>query len=257
MFREPHTSTSPHSPAARHVAPPEMLVTVAEGRHLHHAPAICAEMESSARIRGTGIAKRSPEYVKEKILAGKAVIAVTPDDRWAGFCYIESWSHGRFVANSGLIVASEFRHRGLARMLKRKIFVLSRTRYPDAKLFGLTTGLPVMKINSELGYLPVTYSELTADEEFWSGCTSCVNHHILVSKERKNCLCTAMLFDPASARSRVNAIPCEDVDEATAPIPSSAPIRHVGTHAFLSRMRALSTFALRTILPPRTEREGL
>jgi hypothetical protein len=60
----------------------------------------------------------------------------------------------------------------------------------------LTTGLPVMKINSELGYEPVTYSELTQDEDFWAGCKSCVNYDILMSKERKNCLCTAMLYDP-------------------------------------------------------------
>ena len=54
-----------------------------------------------------------------------------------------------------------------------------------------------MKINSELGYEPVTYSELTDDEEFWKGCQSCVNFQILQSKERKNCLCTAMLYNPA------------------------------------------------------------
>jgi hypothetical protein len=54
-----------------------------------------------------------------------------------------------------------------------------------------------MKINSDLGYEPVTYSELTQDNAFWKGCTSCVNYQILMSKERKNCLCTAMLYDPA------------------------------------------------------------
>jgi hypothetical protein len=69
--------------------------------------------------------------------------------------------------------------------------------YPDAKVFGLTTGLAVMKINSELGYEPVTYSELTQDEAFWAGCKSCINYEILTQKQRKHCLCTAMLFDPA------------------------------------------------------------
>ena len=54
-----------------------------------------------------------------------------------------------------------------------------------------------MKINSGLGYKPVTYSELTDDESFWKGCESCVNFPILQSKNRSNCLCTAMLFDPA------------------------------------------------------------
>ncbi|HNC39497.1 MAG TPA: GNAT family N-acetyltransferase, partial [Chitinophagaceae bacterium] len=63
-------------------------------------------------------------------------------------------------------------------------------------IFGLTTGLAVMKINSDLGYEPVTYSELTQDEAFWAGCKSCVNYEILMSKDRKNCMCTAMLYDP-------------------------------------------------------------
>jgi hypothetical protein len=90
-----------------------------------------------------------------------------------------------------------FRKMGLAKAIKEKIFELSRKKYPEAKIFGLTTGLAVMKINSEIGYEPVTYSELTQDEDFWKGCRSCVNYDILTSKERKNCMCTAMLFDPA------------------------------------------------------------
>jgi hypothetical protein len=124
------------------------------------------------------------------------VIAFAPDGKWAGFCYIETWSHGQYVANSGLIVAPAYRKGGVAKAIKKKIFELSRQKYPDAKLFGLTTGLAVMKINSELGYEPVTYSELTQDEAFWAGCKSCVNYDILMSKERKNCMCTAMLYDP-------------------------------------------------------------
>lgn len=153
-------------------------------------------MESSAKARGTGIAKRSPEYVEQKIGEGKAVIAVTDQGEWVGFCYIEAWGHGKFVANSGLIVSPAYRGHGVAKAIKEKIFELSRQRYPDAKIFGLTTGLAVMKINSELGYEPVTYSELTDDEEFWKGCQSCVNFDILTAKGRKNCLCTAMLYDP-------------------------------------------------------------
>ena len=147
--------------------------------------------------RGTGIAQRSPEYVADKMLEGKAVIAMHKDGTWAGFCYIETWSHGDFVANSGLIVSPQFRKEGLAKAIKESIFKLSRTKYPNAKIFGLTTGLAVMKINSDLGYEPVTYSELTQDEDFWAGCKSCVNYDILMSKDRKNCMCTAMLFDPA------------------------------------------------------------
>ncbi|MDB5002933.1 MAG: acetyltransferase [Mucilaginibacter sp.] len=171
-------------------------IQVATAQHVDFAPVICDEMAESAKARGTGIAQRTPEYVANKMLEGKAVIALHKDGTWAGFCYIETWSHGDFVANSGLIVAPQYRKAGLAKAIKHKIFELSRTKYPEAKLFGLTTGLAVMKINSELGYEPVTYSELTQDEEFWKGCRSCVNYDILTMKERKNCMCTAMLFDP-------------------------------------------------------------
>lgn len=154
-------------------------------------------MENSAKARGTGIAQRSPAYLEKKMMEGKAVIATTAQGEWVGFCYIETWSHGSYVANSGLIVSPGFRKTGVAKSIKKQIFELSRSKYPEAKIFGLTTGLAVMKINSELGYEPVTYSELTQDEAFWAGCKSCVNYDILMSKERKNCMCTAMLFDPA------------------------------------------------------------
>ena len=153
-------------------------------------------MSASAKTRGTGIARRSVEYIQQKMEEGKAVIAVTTDDLWVGFCYIEAWSNAAYVANSGLIVSPVFRKTGIAKKIKKRIFDLSREKYPTAKIFGLTTGLAVMKINSDLGYEPVTYSELTDDENFWAGCKSCVNYDILMSKDRKNCLCTAMLYDP-------------------------------------------------------------
>lgn len=175
----------------------EIIVRVATYLDTHFAQRITDEMEKSAKARGTGIAKRSPEYVAAKMLDGKAVIAVTRLGQWVGFCYIEAWGHGKFVANSGLIVSPEFRKSGVAKTIKNKIFELSREMYPASKIFGLTTGLAVMKINSDLGYEPVTYSELTDDEEFWAGCKSCVNYDILMSKDRKNCMCTAMLYDPA------------------------------------------------------------
>lgn len=167
---------------------------------VQYAEQICTEMESSARVRGTGIAKRSPDYIIRKMLEGNAVVAVTPGGEWVGFCYIETWSHGAFVANSGLIVNPAFRGLGVAKRIKSGIFRLSRKRYPKARIFGLTTGLAVMKINSDLGYEPVTYSELTQDEAFWAGCKSCVNFDILTRKERKNCLCTAMMYDPAQEK---------------------------------------------------------
>ena len=177
-----------------------IIIRVANSNDAAYATIITDEMENSAKARGTGIAKRSPDYIEKKINEGKAVIAVTEDGTWVGFCYIEAWGHEQFVANSGLIVAPAFRKSGVAKQIKRRIFDLSKEKYPHAKIFGLTTGLAVMKINSELGYEPVTYSELTDDEEFWAGCKSCVNYDILMSKERKNCMCTAMLYDPADHR---------------------------------------------------------
>jgi len=174
-----------------------ILIRVASPKDSHYATTITDEMQSSAKARGTGIAKRSPDYIERKINEGKAVIAVTTTGEWVGFCYIEAWGHDQFVANSGLIVAPAYRKSGVAKKIKQRIFDLSKEKYPTSKIFGLTTGLAVMKINSDLGYEPVTYSELTDDEEFWAGCKSCVNYDILMSKERKNCMCTAMLYDPA------------------------------------------------------------
>ena len=181
----------------------EFIVQVALPEHRVFAEEIVTEMAESAKARGTGIAKRSPEYISNKMQEGKSVIAFHKDGSWAGFCYIETWSHGQFVANSGLVVSPKYRKAGLAKAIKNEIFGLSRKLYPKAKIFGLTTGLAVMKINSDLGYEPVTYSELTQDEEFWKGCQSCVNFEILKMKERKNCMCTAMLYDPAEKKHEV------------------------------------------------------
>ncbi len=173
----------------------DFKVLVAATEHLKYAEEISELIETSAKARGTGIAKRSPEYIATKMNEGKAVIALTNEGVLAGFCYIESWGE-KFAANSGLIVAEQFRKMGLAMMVKQKAFELSRKKFPNAKLFGLTTSLAVMKINSELGYRPVTFSELTDDEEFWKGCQSCVNYDILTRTNRKHCLCTGMLYDP-------------------------------------------------------------
>ncbi len=173
-----------------------------------YADTITQEMAESAKARGTGIAKRSPDYIQMKMDEGKAVIALTPDGTWVGFCYIEAWEDEKYVANSGLVVSPAFRKSGVATEIKRTVFALSRKRYPEAKIFGLTTGLAVMKINSDLGYEPVTYSELTSDDKFWSGCKSCVNYDILMGKERKNCMCTAMLYDPvekAAQQAKIDA----------------------------------------------------
>lgn len=174
----------------------QFKVQVAGEEHKHLAEDICKEMEESAKARGTGIAKRSPDYIRQKMQEGKAIVATDKNGKFAGFCYIETWGHNNYVANSGLIVVPDFRKYGLATKIKEKAFELSRKKYPNAKLFGLTTSSAVMKINSDLGYRPVTFSELTDDEQFWKGCSSCVNYEILKSKSFKNCLCTGMLYDP-------------------------------------------------------------
>lgn len=172
-----------------------IVVQIADEKFLEYVDTILKTIEDAAKIRGTGIARRSPEYIAEKMREGKAIIALS-EKEFAGFCYIESWGNKQFVANSGLIVVEKFRGGGLAKRIKRKAFELSRKLYPEAKIFGLTTGLAVMKINSELGYKPVTFSELTDDESFWKGCQSCVNYDILQRTNRKHCLCTGMLYDP-------------------------------------------------------------
>lgn len=175
----------------------ELIIRIADKNDQHFALSIINEMESSARIRGTGISKRTPEYVSEKMEKGNAVIAVTRNGEWVGFSYIEVWSGGGFVSNSGLIVSPAWRERGVAAAIKEKIFLLSRLKYPTAKIFSITTGMAIMKLNTRLGFEPVVYDAITHDEEFWSNCKSCVNYNILQSKQCKNCLCTAMLFDPA------------------------------------------------------------
>ena len=178
-----------------------IIVKVADSSHTVFAEQICALIEESAKQRGTGIAKRSPDYIIQKMNEGKAIIALTKTSQLIGFCYVETWGHGKFVANSGLIVNPEFRKGGIATKIKEKAFELSRQKYPDAKIFGITTSLAVMKINSDLGYRPVTFSELTDDETFWKGCSGCVNYDILNRTNRKHCLCTGMLFDPAEEKS--------------------------------------------------------
>ncbi|MCS6820570.1 MAG: GNAT family N-acetyltransferase [Microscillaceae bacterium] len=175
----------------------DFQIIVANASHSHLAEQICQAIEESAKQRGTGIAKRSPDYIRSKIQEGKAIIALTQAQELAGFCYIETWEHGKFIAHSGLVVLPEYRKFGLATRIKKAAFELSIQKYPEAKIFGITTSLAVMKINTELGYKPVTFSELTTDDSFWDGCQSCVNYDVLTRTNRKMCLCTGMLYDPA------------------------------------------------------------
>lgn len=170
-------------------------IIFAQPEHADYAEQICQLIYESALQRGTGIARRSPEYIASKITGGKAVVALA-GDKLVGFSYIECWGHGDYVATSGLIVDPEYRHLGLAGEIKKRTFELARLRFPFAKLFSITTSLPVMKLNTRLGYKPVTFSELTQDDEFWQGCEGCCNYDILKRNNRRMCLCTGMLYDP-------------------------------------------------------------
>lgn len=179
----------------------QIKVMFATDEHVKYAEQIVNLIYESALQRGTGIARRSPEYIAKKITGGKAVVALC-DDRLIGFSYIESWEHGDYVATSGLIVDPEFRRLGLAGRIKAKTFELARLKFPYAKIFSITTSLPVMKLNTEMGYKPVTFSELTDDEEFWAGCRGCVNFDILQRNNRRMCLCYGMLYDPKAKLER-------------------------------------------------------
>ncbi len=172
-------------------------VCVAEECHTKFADAICREIYISSLERKTGIANRTPEYICEKIRAGKAVIAVAENGDFAGFSYIESWGGKSFVATSGLIVAHAYRGLGIAKMIKEQTFLLSRKLFPNAKIFSITTGAAVMKMNYEFGFRPVPFSELTDDPEFWKGCEGCRHFEILKSHDYKMCICTGLLYDPA------------------------------------------------------------
>ncbi|CAM1355731.1 GNAT family N-acetyltransferase [Tenacibaculum halocynthiae] len=178
-----------------------MKVVIANQTHSKYAEIICETIDNAAKIRGTGIAKRKPEYIVTKLENGNAVIALD-GHKFAGFCYIELWEHGEFVANSGLIVHPNYRGIGLAKKIKETIFNLSRSKFPNAKVFSITTGLAVINMNSNLGYKPVTFSELTDDQSFWKGCKTCINYDILQRTQQKMCLCTGMLYDPSTKTSK-------------------------------------------------------
>ncbi len=165
---------------------------ISDETHMSQAKEICDLIEESAKLRGTGIARREVTYIEKKIKSGHAIIALN-ENQLVGFCYLETWDHQRYVANSGLIVHPNFRQLGLARKIKKKAFDHARNKYPNAKIFGITTSAAVMKINSDLGYRPVAFAELTKDQTFWQGCKSCPNFDILQRNQQRLCLCTGML----------------------------------------------------------------
>lgn len=174
----------------------EIQVMVADPSHEKYVDTILITMGEAAKVRGTGIAKRTHEYLATKMREAKAVIALC-GDKFAGFSYIETWGNRQYVTTSGLIVHPDYRGLGIAKRIKDMTFTLARIRWPKAKIFSLTSGAAVMQMNTQLGYKPVTFAELTTDEAFWRGCEGCCNVDILRRTDRKYCICTGMLFDPA------------------------------------------------------------
>ena len=170
-------------------------VVVADESHEKYVDTILETISEAAKVRGTGIAKRTHEYLLNKMREAKAVIALD-GDTFAGFSYIETWQDKKYVTTSGLIVHPDYRGRGLAKRIKDMTFTLARIRWPHAKIFSLTSGAAVMAMNTQLGYKPVTFADLTQDEAFWKGCEGCVNVDILHRTNRRYCICTGMLYDP-------------------------------------------------------------
>lgn len=195
----------------------DIKIFVADESHIKYVDTILSTIEAAAKVRGTGIAKRNPEYVKQKMREGKAVIALYGEE-FAGFSYIETWGGKHYVTTSGLIVPEKFRGLGLAKRIKHVTFSLARMRWPEAKIFSLTSGAAVMKLNTEHGYIPVTFAQLTDDETFWKGCEGCINHDILERTDRRYCVCTGMLYDPERERS------VRDADEELATDPEAAEV---------------------------------
>ncbi len=195
----------------------DIKIFVADESHIKYVDTILSTIEAAAKVRGTGIAKRNPEYVKQKMREGKAVIALYGDE-FAGFSYIETWGGKHYVTTSGLIVPEKFRGLGLAKRIKHVTFSLARMRWPEAKIFSLTSGAAVMKLNTEHGYIPVTFAQLTDDETFWKGCEGCINHDILERTDRRYCVCTGMLYDPERERS------VHDADEEIATDPEAVEV---------------------------------
>lgn len=174
----------------------EIRILVAEACHEKYVDEILDTIRIAAKKRGTGIAERTHEYVATKMKEGKAVLALDENDRFAGFSYIETWGNRHYVTTSGLIVHPDFQGLGIAKRIKDYTFALARVRWPHAKIFSLTSGDAVMKMNTALGYVPVSFNQLTDDDAFWHGCEGCTNHDILMAKNRKFCICTGMLYDP-------------------------------------------------------------
>ncbi len=209
----------------------EIKVMVADPSHEIYVDTILKTIEDAAKVRGTGIAKRTHEYLATKMREAKAVIALQ-GDKFAGFSYIETWGNKSYVTTSGLIVHPDFRGMGISKKIKNMTFTLARIRWPHAKIFSLTSGAAVMTMNSQLGYKPVTFGDLTDDEAFWRGCEGCINKDVLHRTNRKYCICTAMLFDPADhLPAKLPQEVIERIRRIEAPLPPGGGVTNDHTDA--------------------------
>jgi hypothetical protein len=155
---------------------------------------IITEIEIASQIKGTGICKREPAFISQKITEGNAVMAVTPSGAWAGFCYIQPHDNGQFVSSCALVISRNFRNRGIASQIKAQVLALAKNKYPAARIFGLTTSHVVERINAQLNYVEVSYAEVTQADTFWQSCRSCENYQLLLQQDKKKCLCKAMVY---------------------------------------------------------------
>lgn len=176
----------------------DFTVKTADCNHHKYIPDILEAIYDASKVKGNSIVMRDPAYLAKKMDEGKAVIA-TQGDKFAGFCYIESWESERFIANSGLIVKPEYRGLGLASRIKKTIFDICRTMFPDAKIFSITKSQAVIKMNTRLGFMEVPYSELTVDPKFWKGCDTCPHYQTLLDNGMQNCECHGLLYIPAKS----------------------------------------------------------
>lgn len=184
------------------------IVRTAASDDYRYAAEIMDEMAGSAARRGTGIDVRPPEYALEKMENDLAVIAVnSQNNEWAGFCYIETWKHERYAANSGLIVSPKYRGMGISKEIKIKLFEHCRMKFPFAKLFSLTASPAVIHINKALGYKTVSYSDLLNDELFLTGCNSWVDYIDLMSNKRPGLDYQAMVFEPEASSAFASMVP--------------------------------------------------
>jgi len=155
--------------------------------------------EAAARLiaqaaRDHDIATRDPEFLQDKIITSKAVVALQ-HRAMVGFGYYCDWQGGRFVSHSGLVVHRRMRGSGLGHLIKQELFAASRRQFPRAIIMSLTSSPAVQAMNRSLGFRTVPLDQLTTDPEFWEGCRACRNFAAIQSCAGR-CCCEGMIQRP-------------------------------------------------------------